>query len=476
MEEVIWDHQLIESEYRVGEEREAIIFAVKKESVMELVRVVDEVGVPVDVVQFAPVALYNFLSTDQGIEEPCLALDMGADNTDLIIIDGPRFWVRNIHITGNDLTKAIQRAFNVSFADAERIKINAPRSKSAPRIVDAINPVMKDLASEIHRSLGWYKSISPEARFRRVFLLGNATKTINFGEYISRSLGLDVARVETLNKIVLAEHIDEEMLADNLPTLCSAFGLALQGMEQTRNRINLLPQDYRQKRVLKRRRPLTILCMLGILVLLFLIQGNVNKDIAQFNGALRDAGSIRGRVFKIQKEYKTLQQRIKGIETALEGLLVLAPQREIFSRVFNCIASVIKEHNRKVDPREGIWIVGWEFKEKGKSTRSGPAGTRGKGITLPELWESIFSLECIISNQIEEVIGVLEEEKIDFIERHLLSPLKKRLGEDGLEISNEEIGKPEQTGIMIAKELATSKEPPELDYYRIIVSFTLAHK
>ena len=111
IDEVIWDYQLIDRVYGPGEEKEVILFAIKRDIVEQFLDNIKEVGLNVDAVQFGPVALYNFLCRDQGVGDSAVALDMGSDNTDLVIVDGTKFWIRNLPITGNDITRALQKAF-----------------------------------------------------------------------------------------------------------------------------------------------------------------------------------------------------------------------------------------------------------------------------------------------------------------------------------------------------------------------------
>ena len=55
-------------------------------------------------------------------------LDIGADNTDLIITDGTRIWQRNVPIGGNHFTRALTKELKLTFAKAEHLKRNATKA------------------------------------------------------------------------------------------------------------------------------------------------------------------------------------------------------------------------------------------------------------------------------------------------------------------------------------------------------------
>src|SRR5262245_27876920 len=258
IDEVIWDYQYVERDYAPGEEKEVILFAIKRDIVEQFLGNIVELKFNTEAVQFAPVALFNFLLKDQDMKGATVALDMGGDNTDLIVIDGTKFWVRNLPITGNDITKALQKAFNIPFEEAEKLKLKAGQSQQAQKIFNAVQPVLRDLVNEINRSMGYYKSISKTSKFDQIILLGNSTKTLNFQKFVSQSLQLPAIRVQKLNTIAVGGGVDPGELNENLATSGTALGLAVQGLEPTTNRVNLLPDQYRKKKELKRKQPFIV--------------------------------------------------------------------------------------------------------------------------------------------------------------------------------------------------------------------------
>ena len=82
--------------------------------------------------------------------------------------------------------------------------------------------VLKDLVSEIHRSIGYYKSLSGSGKpvdFGRIMIAGNAAKIIYFKEFISQRLQLEPVSINSLNNIKTNETIDKKVLETQLPSL-----------------------------------------------------------------------------------------------------------------------------------------------------------------------------------------------------------------------------------------------------------------
>ena len=121
IEEVIWRYQTFQDpdspDVEVG------IFAMKRLDVDAVLSHFTDVGVAVDLVQMAPLSLYNFMTFDSQLaaDGATLLADVGAEKTDLVVADGTRIWTRTIQIGGNSFTQALVRVFKLSFTKAEKL-------------------------------------------------------------------------------------------------------------------------------------------------------------------------------------------------------------------------------------------------------------------------------------------------------------------------------------------------------------------
>ena len=171
------------------------LFAMKRDQINRAILPFKVAGIEVDIVQMGPIALYNFITFDQikapaaaaagGVEDAetdageekkaakadkgsIVLLDIGADNTDLIITDGTRIWQRNVPIGGNHFTRALTKELKLTFAKAEHLKRNATKAPDPRSIFTAMRGVFNDFASEINRSIGFYSSVNRTAKISKV--------------------------------------------------------------------------------------------------------------------------------------------------------------------------------------------------------------------------------------------------------------------------------------------------------------------
>ena len=262
IEEVTWRYQTFQD--ADSPEVEAGIFAMKQVDVAEMLAYFVGVGLDVDIVQMAPLALYNFMAFDGQItaDGATMLADVGADKTHLVVADGPKIWTRTIQIGGNNFTEALVKSFKLSFTKAERLKRTAAASKYARQIFQVMRPVFADLVQEIQRSIGYYTSLNRDSRFERLLGMGNGFRLPGMQKYLEQNLNMSVVRLEEFGRL----SSESPNFKEYVLSLGVAYGLAIQGMDQAVVRINLLPEAISRKRQWGRKRPWFVAAAAAVLL------------------------------------------------------------------------------------------------------------------------------------------------------------------------------------------------------------------
>jgi type IV pilus assembly protein PilM len=247
LDDVEWSYQLFQSpdspDVEVG------IFAMRRELINAHIKQFTDVDLNVQVVQMNPLAVYNAMYHDNRLQGTTMLIDLGAENTDLIIADGETIWLRSIPIGGNNFTEVLVKSFKLPFNKAEDLKRNANTSKYARQIFQAMRPVFADLVAEIQRSIGFYSSVHRDSRIKKVLALGGAFKLAGLQKYLQQNLQLEV---EKLNDIAAGAPADAKLATtfnQNLLSLVSAYGLAIQAMGESKITSSLLPLKIRRAKI-----------------------------------------------------------------------------------------------------------------------------------------------------------------------------------------------------------------------------------
>ncbi|HUU58721.1 MAG TPA: type IV pilus assembly protein PilM [Phycisphaerae bacterium] len=290
------------------------LFAMKRADVTGTLRHFTDVEMAVDIVQMAPLALYNFMMFD-GQRDPggaTLLADVGAEQTDLVIADGARIWTRSIQIGGNNFTEALVRTFKLSFNKAEKLKRNAATNKYARQIFQAMRPVFADLVQEIQRSVGYYNSLHRDTRFKKLIGLGNGFRLPGLQKYLEQNVNIPVVRIDSYNRLRPSPAVNAPVFTENVLSFAVAYGLALQGLGLGAIATNLLPSEISRQREWGKKKP-WFAAAAAVLIAAFAgplyrsyVDGSMLRDTPQLTQA---RGSL-ARLQKLKTEYNVV--RTKG--------------------------------------------------------------------------------------------------------------------------------------------------------------------
>jgi type IV pilus assembly protein PilM len=357
LEDVIWDFQTLgggieESGFMLG--AEVGLFAMKTEQVYEALRPFTEAKVEVEVVQIAPLALYNFHCYDTlGVrrstedefvapEEHTIMLDMGTDNTTLVVSNGEKIWIRNVPVGGNHFTRALTKEMKLTFAKAEHLKCNATKSPDPRAVFQALRPVFNDYVSEIQRSIGYFSSVNRDAKISKIVGVGNGFKLAGLQKFLQQNLQYDVERVETFDAVVGDTVLNAPVFQENIMTFAVPYGLALQALQLTKLRTTLLPKEIAVARKIRRKKPwavataATLLCGLATSVAGYAnAAAKVNKD--RFGEVETAADTFKNALGSGQSAYDGARTKHDGLVEKGTHLVSYLDERELWAELYRGI-------------------------------------------------------------------------------------------------------------------------------------------
>ena len=252
IEQVEWDYQVFEQED--SPEVGVGIFAITKDRVAEFLSDYRHVGLDINELTLSPLAVYNAFYYDEGSSDDATTgkvyLDIGSQSTDVIIAADGAIWMRTLPIGGNNFTEALVRAFKLSFSKAEKLKREAGTSKYSRQIFVAMRPIFADLVQELQRSLGYYQSMNRDVEITEVVGVGSTFRLPGLRKFLQQQLQLDVARIEGFKRLNIDGRQEAEF-ADHATNLATAYGLAVQGLDEAKVNANVLPASIMQQRMWK---------------------------------------------------------------------------------------------------------------------------------------------------------------------------------------------------------------------------------
>ena len=355
LEDVIWDYQNLgggieESGFMLG--AEVGLFAMKREQVLEHLQPFIDRKIEVDLIQIAPLAIHNFACYDligirageefSGSDEHTILLDMGADNTTLLVTNGEKIWIRNVPIGGNHFTRALTKEMKLTFAKAEHLKCNATKSPDPRAVFQALRPVFNDYVSEIQRSIGYFSSVSREAKIAKIIGVGNGFRLAGLQKFLQQNLQYEVERVDTLQAAVGDTVLNAPVFQENILTFIVPYGLALQSLELSRIKTTLLPPEIATARKIRGKKPwavataATVLAGLALSTVAYSSVAN-SVSVERFGPAETKVKSYSDDVNRLKADYGKAEAQTKQLQEEGRKLVTALPTREYWLELYRAI-------------------------------------------------------------------------------------------------------------------------------------------
>lgn len=397
LDEVVWDYQKVGAGAVTdgfAMETEIGLFALKRDMVGRYLDHFRSVDVEVHIVQMSPLALCNFVAFDllkvdpepEGPGEdgepkagarPCVvALDIGTDNSNLVVTDGERvIWQRPIPFGGNHFTRALTKDLKMTFAKAEHLKRNATKSPDLKKILAALKPVLNDFVGEVQRSLGYFTNTHRNAKIEYMVGLGNAFRLPGLQKFLSEKLQLDVRRLQNFERLGGEGVTGAALFSQNVMSFATAYGLALQGLDRTRLRTNLLPPEIRFERMIRAKKPWAVAAAAALLF--GVLATTVNYAMAyravaadSVQQAMKEGDEIASRFSAEKAAFDKKDKEVKAVEAGVRNVLVGSEDRAnwlMLSKYVNdClpVPGAMAEGKVKSADRKALVITDGDGKER----------------------------------------------------------------------------------------------------------------
>lgn len=214
---------------------DVLLVAAKKDMINDYTTVVSEAGLQPVVVDVDAFAVQNMFGVNYEVpgKDTVVLINAGASVVNInIVSNGVTVFTRDVTIGGNQFTEEIQKQLNVSYDEAEALKIGGGRADSdavVPQEVErVIASVAEQVAGEIQRSLDFYAGTAADANFTKVYLSGGTAKIPALFKTIESRVGVPVEILNPFKNIEIDNRkFDPAFIMDVAPMAAVAVGLAL---------------------------------------------------------------------------------------------------------------------------------------------------------------------------------------------------------------------------------------------------------
>ena len=229
------DYQIL-SEDTTGPQMDVLLVAVKKDKILNYTNVLSLAGKSPAVVDIDAFALQNCYEYNyQPHHDTTVALlNLGASVMNINIVKGTTpLFTRDVSVGGNQYTDSLQKELDLSFDDAESLKLGR---KVGTVSEDAKLPILQQVTEiivlEIQKTFDFFRATASGEHIERIYLAGGSSRVPGLVEALRQEFSLPVEVLNPFQRIIPpTDSMEHDILEQNPGQLAVAVGLALRSFE-----------------------------------------------------------------------------------------------------------------------------------------------------------------------------------------------------------------------------------------------------
>ena len=384
IEQALWDYQVIPSP-QAGEV-EALVLAIKKDTVEELSAAASSAGLKPQSVTLTPAALLNAFYFNYPEANGChLILEIGARATTILLVEGPRLFVRVVPLGGAAISQAVATDLQESFAGAETLKrakgfvhpggaYEDPADAESARISKLARGVMTRLHTEVERSVTFFRSQQGGTKPSQAWLAGGGCMLGYTELFFREKLRIPVDYFQPFRRLALPASATTQAVTAHFSGWGVAVGAGLQALADAPVRINVLGAVGHAQAQKSRDLPAMVMgATAGAILLLlpgvhsFWQAGKVGEVLAERTAKVDEASTA---LQKLETENKKLLEVFQQTELALQ----MEKERQRWPRLL--------EELRRHCPKK-LWITSLQVSPNAELSGSTPPPGKSPEAVIP---------------------------------------------------------------------------------------------
>ncbi len=331
LEEVVWDSVVVADD---AFDLEVMLTAVKFDAMQALCAAADSAGFPVERATPAGLALchavrYNYPE----LAEPFLVVNVGARTTNLLFIEGERFYIRTLALAGNSVTQAISEDLRIDFASAETLKVQVlsgasdlpVSSPSRAAVQRAASGFCTRLQLEIMRSSVNHRRHSGGGASSALYLTGGGSLIGELPAVLAEKLRMPVERYAAFKNVDIAADARAAGAENAAHVLADLVGLGTRLVKTGELEASLLPPALTAVLAFRKRQPLllaaAVLAVLALAPAIVYLHGIATAEegrVSEYDSQLMPLRSVQNRNDENLRQIGEASRQIKALRSAYE--------------------------------------------------------------------------------------------------------------------------------------------------------------
>ncbi len=214
---------------------DVMLVAAKKDIIEDYESLIQLAGLNPMIMDVDAFAIQNAYETSSGAQSGCYAIiNVGAEELGINAIkNGVSIFTRDSSYGGSQITDAIMTKFNISYEDAENVKLGGTKidDKQKAALEEIFTTMISGWVQEIKRALDFLSTTYPDESIEKILVGGGAYRIPGFLKYLETETEIPVEELNPFASLQINEKtFDPEYLSYIAPQAAVAVGLALRSI------------------------------------------------------------------------------------------------------------------------------------------------------------------------------------------------------------------------------------------------------
>jgi type IV pilus assembly protein PilM len=216
---------------------DVLLVAVKKDKILNYTNVLNLAGrtpAVVDIDAFALQNCYEF-NYEPSSGSTVALLNLGASVMNINIVKGSTpLFTRDVSVGGNQYTDSLQKELDLSFEDAEALKLG---HKVGTVSEDAKLPILQQVTEiivlEIQKTFDFFRATAAGEHIERIYVAGGSSRVPGLIEALRQEFSIPVELLNPFQRVMTSSvsDLDASFIDQNAGQLAVAVGLALRSFQ-----------------------------------------------------------------------------------------------------------------------------------------------------------------------------------------------------------------------------------------------------
>jgi type IV pilus assembly protein PilM len=219
-----------------GPQMDVLLVAVKKDKILNYTNVLSLAGKAPAVVDIDAFALQNCYeyNYNPSHDSTVALLNLGASVMNINIVKGTTpLFTRDVSVGGNQYTDSLQKELDLSFDDAEALKLGRRIGTVSE---DAKQPILQQVTEiivlEIQKTFDFFRATASGEHIERIYIAGGSSRVPGLVDALRQEFSMTVEVLNPFQRIMPPmDSYENEILEQNPGQLAVAVGLALRSFD-----------------------------------------------------------------------------------------------------------------------------------------------------------------------------------------------------------------------------------------------------